>query len=214
MKLAEIRKKEVNNYLETKGIPICEHLPLIEDYKSVKLRKPKEIAKRAMILTGIIDTAYDVDRTEIIDWLKEFNLWDSVSQFEKEYLQKETVEQKDKLEISWRVEALNVLFWSLGMVDTLGEPTSECDLTKAHKSAKEKFGSVENFINQSELRDSEEILDETDLIYRTHWAVRDAGLNNKPFPNKYNPSIVYERHYALNWITYYQDDWDDITTDT
>jgi hypothetical protein len=27
--------------------------------------------------------------------------------------------------------------------------------------------------------------------------------------------VVYERHYALNWLTGYMDqDWDDISTDT
>ncbi|WP_375587451.1 DUF4272 domain-containing protein [Flagellimonas aurea] len=214
MKTSESRKIETNKYLESKGIPICEHLPLVENSQEVILRKPSEIASRIMILTGIIDTAFDEDRKEIVSWLKEINLWEGVSKSEKEYLTKKSLTKEDKIAASWRTEAVNVLYWSLGMVDKLNEPIEECDLTKAHEGTKEKYGSLDNFIKQSEIRSAEEILDQTDLIYRIHWAVRDAGLNSRPYPNGYNPSVVYERHYALNWITCYQEDWDDITTDT
>lgn len=214
MKTSESRKIETNKYLESKGIPICEHLPLVENSQEVILRKPSEIATRIMILTGIIDTAFDEDRKEIVSWLKDTNLWKDVSKSEKEYLTKKSLTKEDKIASSWRTEAVNVLFWSLGMVDKLNEPIKECDLTKAHEGTKEKYGSLDNFIKQSEIRSTEEILDQIDLIYRIHWAVRDAILNNRPYPNGYDPSIVYERHYALNWITCYQEDWDDITTDT
>ena len=214
MKASESRKIETNKYLESKGIPICEHLPLVENSQEVILRKPSEIATRIMILTGIIDTAFDEDRKEIVSWLKEINLWEGVSKSEKEYLTKKSLTKEDKIAASWRTEAVNVLFWSLGMVDKLNEPIEECDLTKAYEGTKEKYGALHNFIKQSEIRSTEEILDQTDLIYRIHWAVRDAGLNSRPYPNGYNPSVVYERHYALNWITCYQEDWDDITTDT
>jgi hypothetical protein len=47
-----------------------------------------------------------------------------------------------------------------------------------------------------------------------HWALVDARINEREAPAGMRSSIVYERHYALNWITVYEDDWDDITTDT
>ena len=70
------------------------------------------------------------------------------------------------------------------------------------------------WIARSKLRDTEEILNELDLTYRIHWATRDAALNNKAIPRDFHPGIVFERHYALNWLVIYADEWDDITTDT
>jgi MinD superfamily P-loop ATPase len=45
-------------------------------------------------------------------------------------------------------------------------------------------------------------------------AVTEAQINGKPTPADLNPSVVEERHYVLNWLTWYADEWDDVTTDT
>jgi hypothetical protein len=61
----------------------------------------------------------------------------------------------------------------------------------------------------------DQILDQADLIYRYHWAVVDARVKGKQPPAGLDPGIVYERHYALNWLIRYSDqEWDDISTDT
>ena len=68
---------------------------------------------------------------------------------------------------------------------------------------------------EAELRPQAEILSEADLIYRIHWATVDARVNGAEPPAGLNPSVVYERHYALNWlIGYAGQEWDNITTDT
>lgn len=72
----------------------------------------------------------------------------------------------------------------------------------------------DEFIAQSRLRDIAEVLDELDLIYRYDWAVVDAQCRHQGAPAGLNPGVVYERHYALNWLVGYLDqNWDDITTD-
>ena len=60
------------------------------------------------------------------------------------------------------------------------------------------------------------MLDQADLIYRLHWCVVDARLRNQPEPPAdLQPGVVYERHYALNWLRgYHNADWDDVSTDT
>jgi hypothetical protein len=64
-------------------------------------------------------------------------------------------------------------------------------------------------------RDTAEILDELDKTYRLHWAVTDARVKNEPTPANINPSVVYERHYAFNWlINRYNEDWDAVSTPT
>ena len=48
-----------------------------------------------------------------------------------------------------------------------------------------------------------------------HWACVDARIQGEEVKGAINPSVIYERHYALNWLTKYQNqDWDNITTNT
>jgi hypothetical protein len=66
------------------------------------------------------------------------------------------------------------------------------------------------------LRSKAEILDQTDRLYRLHWAVRDAELNGLPPPAGIEPGVVLEWHHAANWMTRYEneDDWDAVGTGT
>ena len=74
--------------------------------------------------------------------------------------------------------------------------------------------SLEEFLAEAELRRPSEILDEADLILRYDWAVVDARVNQKPIPAELDRGVVYERHYALNWLIYNHEEWDDVHTDT
>jgi hypothetical protein len=75
---------------------------------------------------------------------------------------------------------------------------------------------AEEFIRDAKLLSADEILDATDLIYRYDWVCVNSRLNGKLAPAGLDASVVYERHYALNWLTGYLDkaDWDDVTTET
>jgi len=72
---------------------------------------------------------------------------------------------------------------------------------------------TKGFIKSAVIRSSVEILDLWELIYRIHWAIRNVQLNNLA-PLDVNPSIVFERHHAINWVINSSVNWDDITTDT
>ena len=68
---------------------------------------------------------------------------------------------------------------------------------------------------KARLRPQAEILDAADLIYRYNWAATDARINGRSAPAGLDGSVIYERHYALNWLIGYLDlPWDDISTDT
>ncbi|AZR28727.1 hypothetical protein A11M_0100350 [Xanthomonas vasicola pv. vasculorum NCPPB 895] len=50
---------------------------------------------------------------------------------------------------------------------------------------------------------------------RLHWAVRQAGHSGQPVPAGIVPGVVYERHYALNWLLHFEDaEWDEVDTPT
>jgi len=113
----------------------------------------------------------------------------------------------------WRVEAAWVLLWAVGYVKELGKPETVCEVGQAVAFIKQR--NAAQFIADARLRPLAEILDEADLIYRYHWAVVDARVNGTEVPAGVDPGVIYERHYALNWLIGYMDqEWDDITTDT
>ena len=65
------------------------------------------------------------------------------------------------------------------------------------------------------LRPLPELLDALDSVYRRHWLVRQARLDDQPAPIGLHPSVVYERHYALNWLLRFDEqDWDEVGTPT
>ena len=75
--------------------------------------------------------------------------------------------------------------------------------------------SLENLIANTKLKSKGTILDAADLILRYNWACVDARINNRPTPAGLDSGVVYEWHYALNWLQGYAGaDWDDVSTDT
>lgn len=74
---------------------------------------------------------------------------------------------------------------------------------------------AKTFVAEAKLRPLAELLDQTDRIYRYHWAVVNARVSGTAPPAGLEPGVVLERHYALNWIIgYMEQEWDEITTDT
>ena len=209
------RANRTEKILSELHIPINPSLPLIEDESEIHVRKASDIAKRILILTYLNVIADDeVSKQEIIEFLKNESLWDYLSREENSLLAKEILTVKDKVNISWRSEAIWTLLWAIKKVDTLQLPTEKCNVADILNLLPAFFEPTKEFIYTAHIRESSEILDMSDFIYRLHWAVRDSELNGQDIPGGINTGIIYERHYAINWITYYEDDWDEITTDT
>ncbi len=207
------RKVKSEAQLTELGIPVNRWLPLIEAEDDVRIRDPKEVAKRAIVLHAIAAVGCGGDRDAIQQFLKVEGVWASVSPKEKILFEKDTPPEQSMIDASWRAEALWTLLWALGKVEELDLPTGQCDAEHVQEVMPNK-GEVAAFINSAAFRPRSQIVDETDRILRIHWAVRDAQLNGGPTPARLSPSVVFERHYALNWLTYYADEWDDVTTDT
>lgn len=209
------RKERSEELLKTFQVPVNPNLPLVESEAEARFRHSKEVATRAVVLYELISVAHSGDREDASWWLKEEGLWDQVSPNEKEFLKSDNASKEDMIAVTWRVEALWVLLWAMGKIERLELPKDLCDTEVVQNlMAWTEKQSGADFINRAALRSPAEVLDETDLIYRIHWAVVDARINNEVVPGGFDPGIVYERHYALNWLTCYSDNWDDITTDT
>jgi len=175
------------------------------------LRSKDEIVDRAIALMSVAGVGVGVPKLQIKRFVKEFAVAEKLTTDERAFMRKPT--DRSRAQFSWRYEALHVLLWSLGFVSKLPRPTKQVDPSRL---GKEILGRTEAKLRaQSRLRSTAEIRDEADLIYRYHWAVRDAELNGKPGPKGMNGDVVMVRHHALNWLVGDDDgDWDDVSTDT
>ena len=106
------------------------------------------------------------------------------------------------------------MLWAINKIDNLALPIEQCDIGEMLDLLPIAFDSTNDFIQNACIRTTEEILDKSDLIYRIHWATREAESNDEEIPGSVDTGIIEEWHYAINWITYYDEKWDDILTDT
>lgn len=210
----QIQRKENNEkLLKSVAVPVNEYLPFVETEDEVKIRNERAIVERIYVLYSLAAIGHDIDKARVIENMKESGLWDKLTPNELAYANTEELTMQMKAEATWRAEAIWVLLWSIGLVDSLNLPTAICDVDRMHEIIN-KLDNIEKMYGIAKIRSKKEILNETDLIYRIHWAVRDAGLKGQKTPGNFNSDVVMERHYALNWLTHYAEAWDDITTDT
>ena len=215
-KTAIERKLETEKYLKELEISYIDHLPTIEEENETQIRTAESISKRILILTYLCYVSEEEDgKEEVIKFLKEYGLWEETSPDEKEILTSKTeLTNQERINISWKSECIWVLLWVINKFEKLELPIQEASIPEILEYIPEFMTNPSNFIKTAELRNKSEILDASDLIYRLHWATRNAELNNED-STKLNPSVVMERHYAINWATNYEGlEWDEITTDT
>jgi hypothetical protein len=219
----EERKIKTEALLASLGVPpINPYLPLIEAESEARIRSAKEVARRCGVLYALADVGHDADRSAILKWLKAEGLWKSASKKEKEFFLNPEPSIESRSEATWQVEKIYVFLWALGHIDVMELPCQLCNGSLIHSIlpplspiTPDSPRCWAEFIRHAKLRSVSEILDAMDLIYRIDWAVVEFCVcNNQPPPAGFDQTVVYERHYALNWLTYYADDWDDITCDT
>lgn len=186
-----------------------------EEESSGAFRPAAEVAKRCLVLYAVVAAGHREPRRKLARWLQKVGLWEAVSPAEAELLQAEAMTERQEIVATWRVEALFTLLWALGKVATLPPPVELCDVQLVRRVLPPLFSSAASFIMAARLRGADEILQASEEIYDIHWAVRDAQIHGRPIPQGYNPGVVQERHYALNWLAGSPDQgWDDVATDT
>lgn len=147
------------------------------------------------------------------EFIERYNAYELFTVQERNYLLNQNPEHSELIQYSWKPECIWILIWSLSLLPKLDVPADLCNPnfifdTVFHSSKQE-------LLEQSTVRSASEVIDELDFIYRAHWAVREAQLKYQPIPVALNASVVYERHYALNWlVNYMEQEWDSVSTDT
>ncbi|AEV67460.1 DUF4272 domain-containing protein [Acetivibrio clariflavus] len=221
-KSAEERKKRSIELLKSRNIPYIEHLPVIVGDEHARIREKEEIAKRAIALALIATYAADLasgksieeSRSFLKSLIERYNAETFFTERELEFINSDIIDEEKSIQFAWEYECLLVLLWALGYVKELDFPNKICDLSEIIGYIKDAKN-FEEFLVSSNLRKKHEILDEADLIYRYDWACVDARIKNLPAPGGLDDEVVVERHKALNWlICYFDQEWDDVRTDT
>lgn len=207
-------KKQTEVLFKSLGIPFFDQVPLIEKEQESKIRSPQDIAKRILILTYLCYISIvEEDKVEIIEFLKKENLWASITDDEQKLFLKEKLTEKEKINLSWRSEGIWLLLFTINKIEKLELPQQEIEMNIIFNEIPDFMTGTKEFIKSAMIRPASEILDLWDLTYRIHWAIRNVELNNLT-PLDLHPSIVFERHHAINWVINSSLNWDDITTDT
>ena len=219
---AMARKHRSESRLREEGVPFIRHLPRIETRDEVKLRTKEEIAYRSLALTVVTAKAVGMRQPSVENAVKQLGLAPHFSRRERGFILDPTPPHQDVVHFSWSGEAAWPLFWALGFVDRLDRPITvvgERDLPHAVHAVQDH--GAQPYIDSARLRALDEVLDQIDLIYRYHWAVREAWLRGHKMPAGLDPGVVEERHHALNWLAVPKDeqpdewpDWDEVDTST
>jgi hypothetical protein len=206
------RKLRSETILRSEGVPFFAALPVIETTAEALKRSKEEVALRALCLLFVAAKGEGIKEEILEQVLESYELRPHLTPKELGFVLDSSPSQHDRIQFTWRYEAAWTLLWALGFVVELGKPVQICDVEFAVKTMIETTTS--QFIENSELRPIADILDQTDLIYRYHWSVRNARIKGQQIPAALEPSVTEERHYALNWLVGTEQAWDHITTDT
>ena len=183
-------------------------------FEQLPLRSAPEVARRCLILYAVVAAGHKSPREELVRWLLREALWESVSTEESAFLRSSSPSRQQMIGATWRAEALLTLLWALARIQALPPPTGQCDVPLIRSALPPLLGSTSEFISKASIRNEAEIIDVHEDTYQAHWAVRDAVINDRPVPDRYNLEILQERHHALNWLIFPEQGWDDVTTDT
>jgi Domain of unknown function (DUF4272) len=207
------RKLRSEAILRAEGVPLLATLPVIETAAEALKRSKEEVALRTLCLLFVAAKGEGLGQELVERVLEFYELRPHLSPKELAFVLDKSPSQHDRIQFTWRHEAAWTLLWALGFVAQLGKPAQICDVEFAARTMTETTTS--QFIEDSKLRPIADILDQADLIYRYHWAVRNARLKAEQIPASLDPGVTKERHYALNWlIGCKKQAWDHVTTDT
>ena len=208
-----LRKQWAEDLLRAEGIPINPHLPMIESEAQIAMRTPREVAERLQALTMVaFKGSEEPDQAHFDSIIVERGVRRNFSPDELAFVDDPKPDLYTSTQFSWRSEAAWVLLWALRHIDgALGLPRTTCNVSTLAETVYDTIDLTKNG-----LRSAHDVLNEADLIYRCHWAVRQSGLTNEDAPAGLHPDVIMERHQALNWLIGYNEgaDWDDVTTDT
>lgn len=208
------RKARSEALLKNAGLPVNPGLPLLGLDEAVSPRPVEDICYRALSLLPIAGRGCGLEPEAEAEMIERHDLQKHFTPAEQAYIKDPSPADQTRVQFCWRFESAWALLWALGYIEEgLAPPSDVCDVQRAYELAYDRPGAA--FVKDARPLPFPDLLDQADLAYRSHWAVRQLWLTGQGVPEQVNPSIVYERYYALTWLTEGAGAaWDDVETDT
>lgn len=218
------RKKKSIATLKRKKVPYLEELRSTSLDAETTLQDKDSIIKRLIAtyatciqaeiyVSGNYENPEQKMKEQLALLEEKYHVSNYFSPKEKEYINHPPVkEQKIFTSYSWRYECCAIFLWALSLLE-LKEPNEICEAVDLGNIIwKHDFNSLSKV---AKLRTKEEILSLQDLTLRYDWACVDARINGKTI-DALDFGVIYERHYALNWLLTVDGitDWDAVATTT
>ncbi|MDE7248611.1 MAG: DUF4272 domain-containing protein [Lachnospiraceae bacterium] len=213
--------------LKKQKIAVNKYLPLLPPGESVKLKSMEEVKKRALGSMVSIQLACSIRNGEdygnslvmIRQMMNEWNISiDDLLPKERvlilnKFTQKDNTDEiskQDVIDIVWTYETYYSLIWSLDLISDreFADASNICNTVRAMSIA----GMINNIA--AGLRNTEKILDMTDLFYCYHWACEEKRIRPETSTGKLNSEVVAERRRGLEWLISDEKDWNRIRLDT
>lgn len=209
------RRAKSEKICEENSVPIYKNPNslFVEPEEKVTIRTKDEVVDRAIALCYLELKSEKADKNMLADFDKKYNVMAKLTPTEKEFALSDNPTEQQMTDANWKAESYHVMLWALGYIDKLNYANEMCNVGE---DVKHLFSKTEKeFREKAKLRSKAEILDQADLILRLDWACVNARVKNEPAPGGLDKSVVYERHYSLNWlINFMSQEWDKVTTDT
>lgn len=181
------------------------------------MKDPQKVAERLFALIAISAAAHEQPPTNIRNWIEEQSLEHIFSIEENDLLNSDSPDDDQIVRASWRLEGVPVFLWALALLNELPPASTATDRSTIGVNS-EFMSDAGKVIASASLRAEDDLVVMRDKIHLLHWGVRAGPSGRRLFPNKgYDESaisgVVYERHYAINWLLD-DEEWDFVRTDT
>jgi hypothetical protein len=143
---------------------------------------------------GLAIQEFKSENARVVQWLKKEGLWPSLSHNEKVMVQKPFGgwSERDRINASWRSEALATLAWALG----LSKEFPPFDRSVDEKLWMRRFPflrSTRTFITRAKLRPKSDLLRQRDIAELWYWRARTTELQQSPDQDPLPEGITYEQ---------------------
>jgi hypothetical protein len=187
-----------------------------DDQSTDEVRSAEDVARRALALFSVVGLALGAERTLVLAWLSDNDLWGELSPSEAGFIDTPVLSKQQIIDGGWLSERLIMLLWALGAVDQLPAANEQCD-TAVFQNLLPPFApiSVGHFVSKAELRSEAELIAMADDTLQIHWEARDARSRERTPRTPVDMEVIQERHHAINWVIGYDGlPWDEVTADT
>ena len=98
-------KKANTKKLNKQGLKVIDHLPLLDE---PSFRSDEAIAKRSLVMMGIIQLMFEAPNDFIREWLTDNDLIDELTEHEKHLLDTsfDKSNEQEQIDLHWTIECL------------------------------------------------------------------------------------------------------------